>query len=70
MLVLVQRFFDICWHRESDFVVGIFTIKCDTTDETAFPVDGDCVKVLEGVDEMVGVLLDEIFDTEIADYKE
>ena len=50
-------------------MVGIVPISYDTTEYIYFPVDIDGVKVLEVVDEMVGVLLADIFDAKIIYYE-
>ena len=50
-------------------MVGIVPIEYNTIEYIAFPFDSDGVKVLEVVYYMVGVLLADIFESKIVDYK-
>ena len=70
ILELVEGFLDVCGNGDvmSPFVV--VTIKGETTREGASPVDGDSIKFLESLDEMVSSFFDDIFDTKVVDCEE
>ena len=44
---------------------GIVPVNGESAEEGTSPVDGDGVEFLEGLDEVVGVLFSDVFDTKV-----
>ena len=55
------------WHGEHDCAIGVVPFEMNSKEDFAFPVDGDWVGFSEGVDEVLGIVLIGVFDTEIID---
>jgi hypothetical protein len=67
MLEFVECRGNVVWHGEINGAIGVVPVKCEAAVEAASPVGGDCVKVLEGFDEMPCVLVTDVFYAKVID---
>ena len=65
MLEFEQGCLEIFWHRDVAGACGIFPVDVEYAEEGTGPVDGDGVEFLEGLDEVVGILLADVFDPKV-----
>jgi hypothetical protein len=65
MLVLVQRCLDVSQHREVNGFVDAVPLECDPTVKYTGPINEDLISFLEGVDDMLCMLVSQITDTEV-----
>ena len=69
ILEFVQGCLDIFWHGDVAGAYSIVPVNGESAEEGTSPVDGDGVEFLEGLDEVVGILLANVFDTKVINYK-
>ena len=70
MLEFVKGIFDIARHAEVTGMMGIVPFEVDATEAFAFPVNVNLlIMVTEVLDQMVGMLFANVFDTEVIDNK-
>ena len=62
MLEFVQGCLEIFWHGDVAGACCIVPVNGEYAEEGTGPVDGDGVEFLEGLDEVVGVLFDNVLD--------
>ena len=67
MLVFLEDFFDISWHRKVDRASVVIPLELDSTVQIAGPVFGEFVFLFDACDEVVDVLLSNVFNAEIVD---
>ena len=65
MLEFQQVCLEIFGHVYVTGVCGVVPVDGESTEEGTSPVDGDGVEFLEGLDEVVGVLLSDILDAKV-----
>ena len=56
---------EIFGHGDVTGVCGVVPVNGESAEEGTSPVDGDGVEFLEGLDEVVGVLLSDLLDAEV-----
>jgi hypothetical protein len=67
MLEFVECRGNVVWHGEINGVIGVVPVECEAAVEAASLVGGDCVKVLQGFDEMPCVLVTDVFYAKVID---
>ena len=56
---------DVSWHMDVDPAFSVVPVEIEVVVEGSFPINGDFVLLLEGVDEMVCVGFGELFDSKV-----
>ena len=70
MLEFVKGIFDVAGHAEVTGMMGTVPFEVDAAEAFAFPVNVDLlIMVAEALDQMVGMLFANVFDTEVIDDK-
>ena len=69
MLEFVKGCLEIFWHGDVAGACGIVPVNGEFSEEGTGPVDGDGVGFLEVLDEVVGVLLADVFDPKFINYE-
>ena len=65
MLEFVKGCLEIFGNGDVAGVCGIVPVNGESAEEGTGPVDGDFIEVLEGLDEVVGVLFANVLDTKV-----
>jgi hypothetical protein len=65
VLELVKGCRNVVWHQNVDIFLGVVPFYGEATINFAFPVGGNGVKVLKGIDEVVGIVFANILDAKV-----
>ena len=69
MLKCLEGVGDVAWHGDVDVSVDIVPVECEAAVELACPVFCDRVERLEGVDEVLGMVIADVLDSEVIDHE-
>ena len=65
MLEFVQSCLEIFWHGYVTGACGVVPVNSDSAEQGTGPVDGDGVEFLEVLNEVVGILFSNVFDSKV-----
>lgn len=65
MLEFVECFLDVTWHGKVTCSLLVVPCESDSAEQLAFPIDRTGVFLAEGIKQMVGIVLVDVFDSKV-----
>ena len=69
MLEFVKGCLHIFWHGDVAGPCSIFPVNGESVEEGTGPFDGDAIQFWEGLDEVVGLFLDDALDPKVINHE-